>query len=48
MDTADKIMDKIDEHKYDSDDGLSLWLRNNIDVMNYKKIDTKLTAILKK
>jgi len=45
MDAADRIMDKIDEYKYDADDGLSLWLRNNIDVMNYKKIDTRLSAL---
>jgi len=48
MDTADKVMDKIDEYKYDADNGLSLWLRNNIDVMNYKKIDTRLTEYLKR
>jgi HPt (histidine-containing phosphotransfer) domain-containing protein len=48
MDTADKIMDKIDEYKYDADDGLSSWLRNNIDVMNYEEIDTRLSNLLKK
>ena len=47
MDAADKTMDKIDEYKYESDDGLSSWLRNNIDVMNYKKIDDKLSYLLK-
>jgi len=46
MDAADRAMDKIDEYKYLSDGGLTLWLRNNIDVMNYKKIDDKLTSIL--
>ena len=46
MNTADKIMDEIDEFKYDSDDGLSLWLRHNIDVMNYKEIDAGLSVLL--
>jgi len=46
MNKADEIMDQIDEYRYDSDDGLSLWLRNNIDVMNYKEIDARLSEVL--
>jgi len=39
-------MEKIDEYQYDSDDGLSEWLRENIDLMNYSQVTEKLTSVL--
>jgi len=40
----DEIMDKIDEFKYDSDEGLSVWLREKVDMMSYSQIAERLEA----
>jgi len=43
MTSADEIMEKIDEYKYEEDDGLVEWLRINVDVINYDQIINKLS-----
>jgi len=45
MDGADKAMAEIEEYKYEADDGISDWLRENIDRMNFKEIAEKLGGI---
>ena len=40
---ADAIMSEIDEYQYESDDGLTDWLRDNVDVMNFEEIVKRLT-----
>jgi len=43
MTKADEIMDQIDEYAYELDDGLAIWLRDKINLMNYSQIIDKLT-----
>ena len=39
---ADRAMEEIEKYKYESDDGLADWLRENIDRMDFKQIVQKL------
>ena len=43
MDGADAAMAEIDRYRYESDDGLADWLRDNVDVMNFEEIVEKLS-----
>jgi len=42
IDEADKAISEIEKYKYEADDGLSEWLRDNMDKMNLKQIAEKL------
>ncbi|MCL2176280.1 MAG: hypothetical protein FWB73_09585, partial [Treponema sp.] len=42
IDNADKAMNEIEKYKYEADDGLAVWLRENMDKMNFKQIAEKL------
>ena len=42
MDGADHIMAEIEKYQYESDDGLAVWLRENIDRANFKQIAERL------
>ena len=46
IDNVDGIMEKIEQYKYDADDGLVAWLREKADLMSYTEIVEKLTKIL--
>ena len=37
-------MTEIAKHQYEADDGLVLWLKKNVEEMNYEKIEEKLLA----
>ena len=43
MSEADAVMTEIDNFRYEADDGLVGWLRNNVDLMNFEEIIGKLT-----
>ncbi|MCL2767734.1 MAG: ATP-binding protein [Synergistaceae bacterium] len=45
IDEIDTVMTEIENCEYDSDDGLAVWLRDNIDMMNYSQIVKKLSNI---
>ena len=45
MDGVDAAMEEIEEFEYVADDGLALWLRENVDQMNFTAITQKLSAI---
>jgi len=47
IDKADKAISEIEKYKYDSDDGLALWLRENIDKLGFKQIVQKLDYLNK-
>ncbi|MCL2265104.1 MAG: transporter substrate-binding domain-containing protein [Treponema sp.] len=42
---ADKAIEEIEKFKYESDDGLADWLRENIDRMDFKQIVQKLSFL---
>ena len=42
IDLADEAMAEIEKHQYESDDGLTAFLRDAIDRMDYKQIVEKL------
>ncbi|MDR0443314.1 MAG: hypothetical protein LBH44_07920 [Treponema sp.] len=42
MDDIDAAMEEIENFDYNSDDGLALWLRDNVDQMNFAQIIEKL------
>jgi len=44
---ADQIMEEIEIFDYEADDGLVLWLRENINQMNFMEITEKLSSIIK-
>jgi CheY-like chemotaxis protein len=44
MDGADAAMTEIEEYQYTADDGLAVWLRENIDVTNFGQIAERLSA----
>jgi HPt (histidine-containing phosphotransfer) domain-containing protein len=44
MDEADSAMKEIDSYEYESDEGLALWLRENVEMMNFSEIKEKLTG----
>jgi len=43
MGTAEAIMAEIDEYQYTADDGLAVWLRENVDMMNFKEVEERLS-----
>ena len=43
MNAVDTAMKEIEQYKYE--DGLALWLRENVDQMNYSEIAEKLSAL---
>jgi len=43
---VDAAMSEIDAYKYDSDDGLSEWLREKADLMNFAQIAERLSEML--
>ncbi|MCL2880219.1 MAG: ATP-binding protein, partial [Treponema sp.] len=44
MDEVDAAMSEIESFEYNSDNGLALWLRENVDQMNFTEITEKLPA----
>jgi len=46
IDKVDKAMEKIDQYQYESDDGLTVWLREKVNLMSYPEIVDKLTEML--
>jgi len=44
MEGVDAVMAEIDRWQYEADDGLAVWLRENVDMMNFKKIAEKLSG----
>ena len=48
IDKADKAMFEIEKYQYESDDGLALWLRENIDKIGFKQIVEKLIYLDRK
>ena len=46
MDGADTAMEKIESFEYGSDDGLVVWLRENVEQMNFTQIEEKLSAMI--
>ena len=45
MDGADEAMDEIEKYQYTADDGLAVWLRENIYMMNFAQIIQKLSTL---
>jgi len=45
MDGADAAIAEIEKYKYESDNGLALWLRENMDRMNLSQIAKRLSEI---
>ena len=45
MDGAETIMEEIENYQYESDDGLVDWLRENVNLTNFKKIVNKLSDL---
>ncbi|MCL2243214.1 MAG: ATP-binding protein [Treponema sp.] len=45
MDEADAAMAEIEKYKYESDDGLAQWLRENLNRMNFSQIVQKLSYL---
>ena len=43
-----KAMKEINAYEYEADDGLVLWLRDNVSQMNYMEITKKITSLLQK
>jgi len=46
INAAEEIMEKIDMYRYESDDGLTEWLSDKLNLMSYTLIVEKLTEIL--
>jgi len=46
MDEADTVMKEIDCYEYDSDEGLAIWLRDNVEMMNYAEVKEKLSGLI--
>ena len=46
IDEIDSAMIRIENYKYKSDHGLTAWLRENVDHMNYKQIAEKLVMLI--
>jgi hypothetical protein len=47
MDGVDAAITEIESCKYESDDGLVVWLRENVDLMNFPQIMEKLSSMVK-
>jgi len=45
MDAVDKAMAEIEKFQYNKDDGLTAWLRENVDTVNYFEIADKLSYL---
>jgi len=45
MDGVDEAMIEIEKYEYDSDNGLAIWLRENVEQMNFEHIIEKLAVI---
>ena len=45
MDGVDTAMKEIEDYEYEGDDGLAVWLRENVDRMNFAQIREKLIDI---
>ena len=48
MDGAEAIMAEIENYQYESDEGLTSWLRENVSLTNFKKIVDKLSDLSEK
>jgi len=46
IDDVEALVDKIDEYRYELDDGLVDWLKHNADMMNFGKIVERLSKII--
>jgi hypothetical protein len=46
MDGVDSVMTMIDAFDYDDDDGLAVWLRENVALTNFVQIKDRLSALL--
>jgi len=46
MDGVDAAMEKMESFEYKSGDELAEWLRTNVDHMNFKEIEEKLSALM--
>ena len=46
MDGVDAAMAEIESFEYESGDGLTVWLRENVEQMNFVQIDEKLSALI--
>jgi hypothetical protein len=44
MNGAEKFMDEIETYNYTDDGGLVLWLRENVDLMNYSEIVERIKS----
>lgn len=47
MDGVDAVMAEIEAYQYDRDTGLSGWLRQNVDEMNFPRIVEKISGLCK-
>ena len=45
MDGVDEVMSEIEKQQYESDNELSLWLRKNVDVVNFEAIAARLQGM---
>ena len=45
MDGVDAAMEEIESSRYESDNGLAAWLRENVDMMNFQQIVEKISSI---
>ena len=48
IEKIDEVMAEIDSYEYESDAGLAVWLRDNIDHLNYELIVEKLSDLINK
>ena len=46
MDGVDSAIDEIERCDYDSDDGLAVWLKENVEKMNFSQITEKLSSLI--
>ena len=45
MDAAEEAMSEIEKYKYEPDDRLAIWLRENVNLANFKQVIDKLSAL---
>ncbi|MCL2663315.1 MAG: ATP-binding protein [Oscillospiraceae bacterium] len=43
MGIAEEVMAEIDKYQYTADNGLAVWLRENVDMMNFKEVEERLS-----
>jgi signal transduction histidine kinase/CheY-like chemotaxis protein len=46
IDRLDAAMTELEIFEYESDDGLAVWLRENVDRMNYEEITERLSSLM--